>query len=119
MSSPLYENLPDNINTNKRNLPKNFKDLVYCIGWHQNEKWEEIEISSDFKVYPCCTLHAEHQLEKTFFDKTLDSMDKDWNNLKKNRLEDIIKIWRDHITPDKWKKEETIPNCCGKLCRIK
>ena len=71
MSSPLYENLPDNINKNKRNLPKNFNDLVYCIGWHEHEKWAEVEISSDFKVYPCCTLHAEHQLEKTFFDDKL------------------------------------------------
>ena len=84
MSTPLYENLPDNINKNQRNLPENFNDLVYCIGWHEHKKWAEIEISSDFKVYPCCTLHAEHQLEKTFFDDKLDAMDDDWNNLKKH-----------------------------------
>ena len=119
MPSPLYENLPDTINKNQRNLPENFNDLVYCIGWHEHKKWAEVEISSDFKVYPCCTLHAEHQLEKTFFDDKLDAMDDDWNNLKKHPLKDIMKIWREYITPDKWKNEKNLPQCCGRLCRIK
>lgn len=119
MPSSLYGNLPDNINKNSRNLAKDHKDLVYCVGWHQNKEWAEIEISSDFRVYPCCTLHAEHQLEKTFYDDKLDSMDKNWNNLKKNKLEDIMKFWRKYISPEKWKKEDTLPECCSKLCKIK
>jgi hypothetical protein len=119
MSPPLYENLPEKINKNKHNLPENFKDLVYCIGWHQFKDWGEVEIASDFSVYPCCTLHAEHQLEKTFFDKKLDNLDKDWNNLKKHKLKDILKTWRNHIKPEFWKKEETLPECCGHLCKIR
>ena len=119
LPSPLYENLPEKINKNKHNLPETFEDLVYCIGWHENNAWAEVEISSDFSVYPCCTLHAEHQLEKTFFDKKLDNLDKDWNNLKKHKLKDILKTWRKHIEPKFWKKKETLPECCGHLCKIK
>ena len=117
MPSPLYENLPDNINKNKRNLPDKHSDLVWCVGWHENRKWDLIEISSDLKVYPCCTLHAEHQLEKTFFDEKLDAMEDGWNDLKKHSLKDILKIWREYITPEKWKNENTLPQCCGRLCR--
>jgi len=119
MSSPLYENLPENINKNKHNLLETFEDLVYCIGWHENTAWAEVEIASDFSVYPCCTLHAKHQLEKTFCDKKLDNLDKDWNNLKKHKLKDILKTWRKHIKPEFWKKEETLPECCGYLCKIR
>ena len=119
MSSPLYENLPENINKNLRNLAKDHEDLVYCVSWHERQDWGEVEISSDFRVYPCCTLHAEHQLEKTFYDDKLDALEDDWNNLKKHRLKDIMKIWREYISPDKWKKEETLPQCCDKLCGIK
>ncbi len=119
MSSSLYENLPEEINKNKNNLPDDFSDLVYCVAYHENSEWVEVEISSDFSVYPCCALHAEHQLEKSFFDKKLDNLDKDWNNLEKHKLEDILKIWREYIKPEFWKKEETLPECCGKLCRIK
>ena len=119
MSPPLYENLPDKINNNRHNLPEDFEDLVYCIAWHENNAWVEVEIASDFSVYPCCALHAEHQLEKSFFDKKLDNFDKDWNNLKNNKLEDILKIYHEYIKPEFWKKEETLPECCGTLCRIK
>ena len=110
LPSPLYENLPEKINKNKHNLPETFEDLVYCIGWHENNAWAEVEIAS---------LHAEHQLQKTFYDKKLDNLDKDWNNLKKHKLKDILKTWRKHIEPKFWKKKETLPECCGHLCKIK
>ena len=71
MSSSLYENLPKKINNNQHNLPEEFEDLVYCIGWHEHKKWAEVEIASDFSVYPCCALHAEHQLNKRFLDKKI------------------------------------------------
>ena len=58
-------------------------------------------------------------IEKTFYDDKLDSMDKNWNNLKKNKLEDIMKFWRKYISPEKWKKEDTLPECCSKLCKIR
>ena len=88
MSTPLYKNLPKEINKTARNLSEDHEDLVYCIGWHENKEWKEVEVASDFSVYPCCSLHAEHQLNDTYFDKKLDSMDKDWNNLKHNKLKD-------------------------------
>ena len=119
MSAPLYENLPEKINKNRRNMPKDFLDLVYCIGWHENEKWKEIEISSDLSVYPCCALHAEHQLNKKFLDNVLDNLEVDWNSLKKHSMSDIMKIWRNHIKPEFWRNEKTLPECCKTLCKIK
>ena len=89
--------------------------MVYCIGWHEHKKWYEIEISSDFKVYPCCTLHAEHQLEKTFFDDKLDAMDDDWNDLK-NPLKNIMKIWREYISLISGKMKKIFLNVVSKLC---
>ena len=59
------------------------------------------------------------QINKTFRDKHLDSLDKDWNNLYKHSLEDIKKTYFEHIKTEYWKKEETLPECCGNLCRIK
>ena len=35
MSSSLYENLPEEINKNKNNLPDDFSDLVYCVAYHE------------------------------------------------------------------------------------
>ena len=119
MSAPLYENLPNKINTNRHNLPEDFEDLVYCIGWHQYNTWAEVEIASDFSVYPCCALHAEHQLNKTFLDETLDNLESDWNNLKKHSMKDIMKIWRKHIKPEFWQNVQTLPECCKTLCKIK
>ena len=119
MSSSLYENLPDKINKNKSNLPDDFSDIVYCVAYHENHEWVEVEISSDFFVYPCCTLHGEHQLNKTFRDKHLDSLDKDWNNLYKHSLEDIKKSYFEHIKTEYWKKEETDLYSKSIICLIR
>ena len=65
--------------------------MIYCGAWTDNKKWKEIEVASDFSVYPCCKLHASHQLNNTYFDKRLDAMDKDWNNLKEMDFKQIFK----------------------------
>ncbi len=119
MPAPLYGNLPEKINKTARNLSDTHEDLVYCIGWHDAKEWKEVEIASDFSVYPCCTLHANHQLQGTFFDETLDNMDNEWNNLKHNKLKDIMEIWRSHIKPEYWKSKDTLPKCCKQSCSIK
>lgn len=90
--------------------------VVNCIAYNDNNTWNETEISSDFKVYPCCTIHAFHQLDKTFFDEYLDSLPLDWNDLKKHSLDDIMKVYRDYIKPKKWNKLETTPHCCKRSC---
>ena len=41
-----------------------------CDSYYDDEnEWRELEISSDLHVYPCCTLHALHFLDGTFYDK--------------------------------------------------
>jgi hypothetical protein len=87
--------------------------MIYCGAWTDNKKWKEIEVASDFSVYPCCKLHASHQLNNTYFDKRLDAMDKDWNNLKHNKLKDILATWRQYIN---WKDNTNTPGCCNFLC---
>lgn len=87
-------------------------DYVYCIQWHDNRVWNETEISSDMKFYPCCALHAEHFLNNTFNDEYLDSLPENWNSVKHNSLKDIMSIFFEHIQPWKWKDEKTCPQCC-------
>tara|TARA_B000000609_G_C24037283_1_gene273980 strand:- start:47 stop:412 length:366 start_codon:yes stop_codon:yes gene_type:complete len=118
MSSTLFEKLPPQLNNNKNNLSSDHTDVVYCVSWHEKNKWGEIEISSDFKVYPCCTLHAFHQLDKTFFDDYFDSLESDWNDISKHSLKDIILKYREHIKPENWKNKNTTPDCCKKACLI-
>ena len=105
------------INNNIYNLPKEFEDKVYCMSYHSEGYWTEVEISSDLFVYPCCTLHGIHQREKMFDDPYLDSLGENWNNLRNNNLKDILKIFYNYIIPEKWKKSETLPDCCRR-CRI-
>ena len=81
-----------------------------------NKSWNQYEIDLNLKIYPCCTIHAYHQLDKTFFDEYLDSLPDDWNSLKRHSLDDILKIYREYITPEKWEKLETTPQCCKRSC---
>ena len=37
------------------------------------------------------------QLDKTFNDEYLNSLPKDWNDLTKNSLDEILKIYRNYI----------------------
>ncbi len=90
--------------------------IVDCIAYNEDDTWNETEISVDFKVYPCCTLHAFHQLDKTFFDEYLDGLPEDWNSLKNHSLDEILKRFKDYIKPEKWKRFETTPDCCKRAC---
>ena len=29
-----------------------------CFNFHRENKWQELEITSDFKVLPCCAYHS-------------------------------------------------------------
>ena len=90
---------------------------VNCVVYDKKlKKWNETEISSDFKVYPCCTLHAFHQLDKTFHDDYLNSLEEGWNDLTKHSLDDIMKVYREYIDPIKWNELSTTPQCCKKVC---
>ena len=90
--------------------------VVNCIFNNDDGSWKEIEISSDFKVYRCCTIQAFHQLDKTFFDEYLDSLPDDWNDLREHSLSDIMKIYEDYIKPEKWSNIDTTPQCCKRIC---
>tara|TARA_B100000085_G_C18252257_1_gene394536 strand:- start:158 stop:460 length:303 start_codon:yes stop_codon:yes gene_type:complete len=90
--------------------------VVNCIAYNDDGSWNETEISSNFNVYLCCTLHAIHQLNNTFFDEHLDNLPEGWNDVTKHKLVDIMKIYKNHIKPEKWEKLETTPNCCKTQC---
>ena len=119
---PIYNDIPESViagKSHRNNLDEDFSCAIYCIGYHDNDHWKETEISADFGVYPCCILHGKHQLEKKFDDKYLDNLDENWNKLTHNTLENILKIWHEYIKPEKWYNEDTMPECCGKKCRIR
>ena len=90
------------------------KRVVDCIFYDKD--WKEVEISSDLKAYPCCTVHAFHFLDNTFYDEYLDSLPKNWNSLKHHSLDDILKTYRDYIRPEKWQNVDTSPQCCKRQC---
>tara|TARA_B000000557_G_C20807355_1_gene458341 strand:- start:1996 stop:2331 length:336 start_codon:yes stop_codon:yes gene_type:complete len=107
------------LKNNYYNLPNDHSYTVYCMAYHDEGDWEPIEISQDFYVYPCCMLHGRHQLEKTYNDEYLDSLDKNFNNLEKNNMKDIMKFWRNYIKPEFFEDLKKLPNCCKKACMVK
>ena len=88
----------------------------YCQAFHDENNWDPIEISQDFMVYPCCVLHRIHQLEKTFNDKHLDSLDPFFNNLQNRTTDEIINFWREYIKSDNFNNLNTVPECCKNAC---
>ena len=92
------------------------KHLVSCNSY-KNKKWYNTEIDSSCRVYPCCTLHARYNLEKSYFDEYLDSLPLGWNDATKHTIDFIMSIWRNHIQAKFWEKENTIPECCIK-CKV-
>lgn len=110
----------ETFNETKENIPSNFEYKVWCISWHENQNWSSFDISTTMNVYPCCVLHGKIEKKKEFIfdDEYLDSLPIGWNNLSNNSIEDIIKIYTKYIAPEKWKNDNTIPDCC-KGCKIK
>ena len=89
---------------------------VKCI-FYEDKQWKETEISVDMKVYPCCVLHYFHFMDKTFYDEYLDNLPENWNSLEHNSMKNILEIYRNYITPEKWESEKTCPPCCLNSCR--
>ena len=58
-------------------------------------------------------------LDGTFYDEYLDGLPKNWNSLKHHSMEEIIKTFREYITPEKWQTLKTTPQCCKKQCLLK
>ena len=49
-------------------------------------------------------------------DEYLNSLPKDWNDLTKYSLDEILKIYRNYIKPEKWSDIKTTPECCKRSC---
>ena len=86
------------------------KRVVNCINYDDQNEWNELEIASDLHVYPCCTLHAFHFLDGTFYDEYLDKLPKNWNSLKHHSLDEIMKVYREYITPENGKNLKQLLN---------
>jgi hypothetical protein len=72
-------------------------------------------IDENSRVFPCCYLAT---MEKK--SPMLSSLDRDWNDLKKNDLIDILNhpVFREYLTPKNWAREKTCDPVCLKKCKI-
>ena len=70
-------------------------------------KWTDIDISTDFDVYPCCAYHGAVYERNNFEDERLNKLSKGWNNLKNNSLENILKKYSEVINHENWSDEKS------------
>tara|TARA_B100000424_G_scaffold178010_1_gene137591 strand:- start:997 stop:1503 length:507 start_codon:yes stop_codon:yes gene_type:complete len=79
-------------------------------------KWTDIDISTDFDVYPCCAYHGAVYERNNFEDERLNKLPKGWNNLKNNSLENILKKYSEVINHENWSDEKSCPGICMRFC---
>jgi hypothetical protein len=90
--------------------------LVNCFTRIDQNSWRDIDISLDFKVYPCCAYHGVHKMRKTFDDDRLDNLPEDWNSLKKHSIEEILEFWSMYLNDEYWSDINLCPKFCIKSC---
>ena len=89
--------------------------VVDCFSLKEG-KWTDIDISTEFDVYPCCAYHGEVYHTKNFEDSRLDGNKKGWNNLKNNSLKEILEKYSEVINEENWSSEDTCPTICLRFC---
>ena len=82
----------------------------------KDDKWTDIDISTDFDVYPCCAYHGAVYERNNFEDERLNKLPKGWNNLKNNSLENILKKYSEVINHENWSDEKSCPGICMRFC---
>lgn len=89
----------------------------YCFNYHDENKWNETEITIDFKVLPCCVYHSAAP-DGITNDPYLDNLPNDWNDLTKHSMEEIMnhKVFTKYLTDDNWQDENKCPPFCKELC---
>ena len=72
------------------------------------------------KVYPCCYVLTREMFpeEKS---KYLSKLDKDWNNLDKHSLEEILKhtAFTEHFNEKHWNDKNNCDEICKLICSTK
>lgn len=81
---------------------------------------EAILVDYDGTVWPCCHVLARQKVKKSngTRSKYIDSLPKDWNNLKKHKLKDILKheAYTKHFNEAHWNDENKADPICKKIC---
>tara|TARA_Y100000361_G_scaffold77549_1_gene68651 strand:+ start:1096 stop:1614 length:519 start_codon:yes stop_codon:yes gene_type:complete len=89
--------------------------VVDCFSL-EDDKWTDIDVSTEFDVYPCCAYHGAVYDRKDFEDSRLNNFPRGWNNLKNNSLETILEKYSEVINEENWSSEETCPGICLRFC---
>lgn len=99
-----------------------------CFNFHRENKWQELEITSDFKVLPCCAYHSSdrsplypYKTNERIQDEYINSLSDDWNDLSKYSMEKILshKFFTEYLTDENWQDEKKCPPFCKWWCSKK
>jgi len=90
---------------------------VKCAAYdYKRMKWAEYDISTDFKLYPCCAYHGYYELNP--WDKdNFANFPKDWNDLKKHSMKEIQTRMHSILNRKNFNKG-TCPEICKKTCGV-
>lgn len=96
-----------------------------CFNFHRKGSWDELEITTDFKVLPCCAYHSQarsplypYNKHDEIKDEYFDSLPPDWNDLSKHSLKKILshKVFTEYLTDKNWQDEKKCPPFCKWWC---
>lgn len=90
--------------------------LVNCFTRNGEKTWRDLDVSIDFKVYPCCAYHGLHKISKTFGDHRLDNLPEGWNSLKEHSMDQILVFWSRYLNDEYWSDINLCPKFCIKSC---
>lgn len=88
---------------------------VKCAAYdYANNSWDELDISVNLKVYPCCGYHAYYELND-WDDKRFLDLPPDWNDLKKHDIETIKTTMFKILNVDNF-NSGNCPQKCKDIC---
>jgi hypothetical protein len=90
--------------------------VVECASLNELKEFKDLDISTELLVYPCCAYHGHHVRSKTFSDKRLDDLPKNWNSLNHHSMDEILRKWSEVVNFKNWENIETCPPLCYKEC---
>lgn len=90
---------------------------VKCAAYsYKEEKWQELDVSSTLRVYPCCAYQGYYELNP-WDDEKFKSLPIDWNDLKKNTIENIKETMFTILNAENF-DSGNCPQRCKNICGV-
>ena len=90
---------------------------VQCASYnYEKNEWAELDVSANFKVYPCCGYHGYYETHE-WDDDRFKLLAPDWNDLRKNNIETIKKTMFAILNVENF-DSGNCPRMCRATCGI-